>query len=77
MGHTIMMETAPSPATRRLLSASEVAQIFGVRKTRVYALLKSGIIPAVHVGRQVRVDKNALDEWIGAGGQALPGGWKR
>lgn len=77
MGHTITMETAPGAGTTRLLSASEVAQILGVRKTRVYALLKSGIIPAVHVGRQVRVDKNTLDEWIDAGGQALPSGWKR
>lgn len=69
--------TAGNQGITRLLSASEVAEILGVRKMRVYALLKSGIIPVVRLGRQVRVNKDALDDWIGAGGQALPGGWKR
>lgn len=71
------MDATRSRGITRLLSASEVAEILGVRQARVYALLRSGIIPAVHLGRQVRVDEQVLDEWIEAGGQALPGGWKR
>jgi len=77
LGHTGTTTTADNRGAARLLTASEVAEILGVRRTRVYALLASGTIPVVHVGRQVRVDRAVLDEWIDAGGQALPGGWKR
>jgi len=77
LGHTGTTATADNRGAARLLTASEVAGVLGVRRTRVYALLASGTIPVVHVGRQVRVAERVLYEWIEAGGQALPGGWKR
>lgn len=38
---------------------------------------RQGILPAVRLGRHIRVDREVLDEWIKNGGQSLPGGWKR
>jgi excisionase family DNA binding protein len=60
-----------------LLTVSEVAQVLRVPRARAYALIREGMLPAVRIGRQLRVAEDALAEWIAQGGQALPGGWKR
>src|SRR5690349_15934342 len=44
LDHNGTMDTVGSRGITRLLSASEVAEILGVRKMRVYALLKRGTI---------------------------------
>jgi len=62
---------------RRLLATEEVAEVLAVKPARVYELCRQGILPHVKLGRQVRVDKVALDEFITGGGKALPGGWKK
>lgn len=54
-----------------------MARILDVSESRVYELIRQDILPSVRLGRQIRVDKEALDEFIKAGGQALPGGWRR
>lgn len=61
----------------RLLTVSEVARVLGVRDNRVYDLAKSGTLPAVRIGRQLRIDEDSLLAWIKNGGAALPGGWRR
>ena len=40
---------------RRLLRVSEVAQMLDVSPARIYELARSGRIPSVRLGRQVRV----------------------
>ncbi len=63
-----------------LLTADEAAAILKVSASRMYELIRTGIVPrgiAVRLGRQVRIDADGLSEWIKAGGQALPGGWRR
>ena len=55
----------------KLLTISEVARVLGVRRARAYELAKTGVIPAVHLRRQVRVSDVALREWVAAGGQRL------
>ena len=60
-----------------LLTIPEVAQVLRVRPARVYELARQGLIPAVRMGRSLRIEESALHEWIAAGGQALPGGWRR
>jgi excisionase family DNA binding protein len=55
----------------------EVARICGVTPERAYELARTGILPAVRFGRQVRVDRNKLMTWIEQGGQAYSGGWKK
>lgn len=61
----------------RLLQVPQVAEILGTTQGRVYELVRLSLIPAVRLGRQVRIDEAALHEWIRNGGQALPGGWKK
>ncbi len=64
----------------RLTTVEHGAQILGVSDGRLYEMVRTGLLPpgvAVHLGRQIRIDEDALTDWIKAGGQALPGGWKR
>jgi excisionase family DNA binding protein len=56
--------------TERLLIAEEVAGILRVSKDRVYELARSGVIPCVRLGRQIRFSNTALNDWIIKGGQA-------
>lgn len=65
------------PARPPLIDAAAVAARLGVSRHRVYELIRTGALPAVHIGRQVRVCPVALERWIEAGGAALPGGWRR
>lgn len=60
----------------RLLTIPEVADYLKIKKERAYELARLGILPVCRLGRQIRVDATRLAEWIAAGGQALPGGWK-
>lgn len=62
---------------RRLLTAAEAAEILAVTPARVYELVRQDVLPHVRLGRQVRIDPDRLEAWIAAGGQALPGGWRR
>lgn len=64
---------------RRLLSVPRVARRLDVPHHRVYDLVRAGILPAVHLGRQVRVCPEALEKFIAEGGRTLPGpgGWRR
>lgn len=58
----------------RLLTAEDVAAILQLALPRVYELARSGKIPVVRVGRQVRFDEAALRRWIEAGGCPLDDG---
>jgi excisionase family DNA binding protein len=64
-------------AEDRLLGVEEVAEILNVTKARAYALCRSGTLPVVRLGRQVRIRSTELSKWLDAGGQGLPGGWRR
>lgn len=63
--------------SNQLLAVEEVADILQVRVHRVYDMARQGIIPAVRLGRQLRFSPAKIQEFIDAGGQALPGGWRR
>ena len=52
----------------RLLNAQEVSDRLGIRLHRTYELVRDNQIPHVKIGRQVRVDATALEEWISSGG---------
>ncbi len=60
----------------RLISCEDVADILGVTVPRVYELARQNIIPAVRLGRQVRVDAHRLEDFLQSGGKALEGGWR-
>ena len=53
-----------------LLTIREVASVLRVPVSRVYSLARRGVIPTVRLGdRQLRVDQEALRDWVQRGGQ--------
>lgn len=60
-----------------LQDATKTADLLGVTVQRLYDLVKHGVVPSVRVGRRVMFDPDAIRDWIKAGGQSLPGGWRR
>lgn len=51
-----------------LLTAEEVAAILRIHPDRVYRLIRERRLPAVHLGRTVRIFRYVLMEWLEAGG---------
>ena len=61
----------------KLMKIGEVAEVLDVSLSRAYALVREGVLPSVRLGRQVRVERDQLAEWLAKGGAKLEGGWKR
>jgi excisionase family DNA binding protein len=51
-----------------ILTVDEVAAILRTHPDCIYRLVRSKQLPAVHLGRAVRVVREALDQWVLAGG---------
>lgn len=63
--------SAPTAAPP-LHTVSQAARRLGVRPHRVYELIRENQIPGVvRLGRQVRIDPEALEEFIRNGGHAV------
>jgi excisionase family DNA binding protein len=60
-----------------LMTVPEVAELLRVKAARCYELARTGQIPVVKLGRQVRIDAARLRAFIRDGGVSLPGGWRR
>jgi len=63
----------PDAATARLLKPREAAEILAVPLGRLYELVREEKVPAVRIGRSVRLHPRALEAWIQAGGTAADG----
>lgn len=63
--------------TERLQEADYAANRLGISKALVWRLCRQGLLPHVRLGRAVKFCPLALEAWIAAGGQALPGGWRK
>lgn len=46
------------------LTAAEAAKILKISKYTLYELVKRGELPAVHIGRQLRIDPTVLDRYL-------------
>lgn len=46
------------------LKVPEVAELLRVARSRAYELVADGEIPAVRIGRSVRVSRKELDRWL-------------
>jgi putative molybdopterin biosynthesis protein len=66
-----------APLRIQMLTMQEVAERLGVSLQRAYEMGRTGLLPTVRMGRQIRVEEGRLMSWIESGGRALPGGWKR
>jgi excisionase family DNA binding protein len=67
-----LIETHPehgdsAVADSGLLSLPEVAKLLAIPVSRAYELARRGGLPAVKVGKYVRVRRSAVDAFIGAG----------
>ncbi|MDO3687351.1 helix-turn-helix domain-containing protein [Micromonospora sp. C28ISP2-4] len=54
----------PTPETRVVLTIEEAAQRLGIGRTTMYALIKTGQIRTVTIGRLRRVPTFCLDEYV-------------
>jgi len=54
----------PQPEDRLLLNATEVARLLGLGRSTIFSLLAAGELPAIRIGRSVRVPRAALERWI-------------
>jgi len=48
----------------RLLTVAEVAAIMRLSKMTVYRMVNSGTLPALKVGRSVRIPEHIVDEYL-------------
>ena len=55
-------DTETSPDGRMFLTAAEVGQHLGVRKSRVYELAAGGMLPTVRLGRRILFPRRGLDQ---------------
>jgi excisionase family DNA binding protein len=59
------LNRAPVASPRRLvLTVPEVAAELQIPASTVYDLIRRGVIPAVRVGKRLRVPKRRLEDWI-------------
>jgi excisionase family DNA binding protein len=59
--------------TLKLLRVKDVAEMLNITLPRAYELIRLGIIPSIALGRQIRVDPRALENFLGEGGKLLEG----
>ena len=55
-----------SVTTREMewLSLKDVQQLLGIGRTKAYELVVTGELPAVRIGRCIRISRRELDEWL-------------
>jgi len=61
---------------RNLMTLKETAAILSVSYSRAAELARTGVLPTVPLGRQIRVDPQQLERFISQGGKRLKGGWR-
>ena len=49
---------------RVILRPAELGRLLGIRRSRVYALLRRGVIPSVRVAGSIWIPRPALEEWL-------------
>ena len=47
-----------------LLKAADVARVLGIGRATAYALMASGELPTIRIGRSVRIPEEALKAWL-------------
>ena len=58
------MKTSAFENLPLLLTVSEMASILRIGRNAAYQLVKDGSIPCIHVGRSIRVPRNALIQFV-------------
>jgi excisionase family DNA binding protein len=63
--------------TTSILTLTEVARLLKIPYARAAELTRQNVLPHFRLGRQIRISRSALDDFIAAGGRPLDGGWRR
>ena len=69
---TPKLSSSVSRSIEPLWDARELAQRLGIHRTRLYALVRTGRIPHVRIGRAIRFDPASIQAWEQSGGWASP-----
>lgn len=59
-----MQEGCVNEQHNEWLKVPEVAEVLRIARSRAYELVANGEIPAVRIGRSVRVSRKELDHWL-------------
>lgn len=57
---------------RLAYSPGETAQVLGITRQHVYNLIRSGVLPTVHLGRSCRIPATALSAILEGGDAGAP-----
>jgi putative molybdopterin biosynthesis protein len=60
-----MSTQTPTLDATVLLTPTEVARLAQVSRETVYREISRGELPAIHIGRQLRIDPTDLDQYLG------------
>lgn len=50
--------------SKKLLTVKEITAILSISRTKVYALIKSGELPFIRIGRCIRIPNNLFEDWL-------------
>lgn len=53
----------------KFFTVQQVAELVQLTPARVYEAIRLELLPAVHIGRQVRIEEQAFQDWVRNGGQ--------
>lgn len=61
----------------RFFTVLEIAELLNLSPDRVYEAIRQNLLPSVHIGRQVRIEEQAFNEWVRQGGLRYAPGHNR
>ena len=70
------IQAGPLAIGLRFFTVPEIADLLQMKRERVYEAVRLGLVPAVHIGRQIRIEQKAFVEWVRDGGQTCAAGWR-
>ena len=64
--HSFSVKHEEEDMNKLLLRPTEAADVLGISRSKVYALLATGELPGVRIGHSVRIPVSALERWLQA-----------
>jgi len=61
----------------RFFTVIEIAELLNLSPDRVYEAIRQNLLPSVHIGRQIRIEEQAFNEWVRQGGMRYAPGHNR
>ena len=61
----------------RFFTVIEIAELLNLSADRVYEAIRQDLLPSVHIGRQIRIEEQAFNEWVRQGGLRYAPGHNR